>query len=78
MKHSGWVAALLLVFCQFALSAQAGGKRAIEIRGRTQDVYYYPAASRPPRGKILFAPGTYNVTDTITLNGNLGKIEGVK
>lgn len=57
MKHPGCVAALLLVFCQFTLSAQAGGKRVIEIRGRTQEVYYYPAASKPPRGKILFAPG---------------------
>lgn len=57
MKPPGCVAALVIPFCQFALSAHDGGKRAIEIRGKAQEVYYYPATSKPPRGKILFAPG---------------------
>ena len=57
MKHAGGFAAMLLVFCQFASPAQTGDKPAIEIRGRAQNVYYYPASSKPPRGKILFAPG---------------------
>jgi fermentation-respiration switch protein FrsA (DUF1100 family) len=48
---------LLLVVAQSPVAAQTGVKRAIPIRGKPQDVYYYPASSTPPRGKILIAPG---------------------
>lgn len=45
----------------FALSApsfaQSSGKNAVEIRGRRQSVYYYPATGQKLNRKILFAPG---------------------
>jgi hypothetical protein len=47
-----------LLFAAFAPArAAAPAKLAVDIRGQSQEVYFYASAMKPPVGRILFAPG---------------------
>jgi dienelactone hydrolase len=47
-----------LLFSVFAqVRAAAPAKLAVDIRGQSQEVYFYASALKPPIGRILLAPG---------------------
>jgi dienelactone hydrolase len=48
--------ALIFAVCT-PVRAAAPEKLAVDIRGQSQEVYYYASAVKPPVGRILFAPG---------------------
>lgn len=50
---------LLLAGLPLWAEAPVAGKNAVTVRGQPQDLYYFPAQSdsKPPKGRILFAPG---------------------
>ncbi len=48
-------ALLFAVFTQVRAAAPA--KLAVDIRGQSQEVYFYASTVKPPVGRILFAPG---------------------
>jgi dienelactone hydrolase len=47
-----------LLFAAFTdVRAAAPTKLNVDIRGQSQEVYFYPSTAKPPAGRILFAPG---------------------
>ncbi len=54
-RKMAFLAAMLLSIPAWA--APVPGKNEVMLRGREQDVYYFPAAVSPAQGRILFAPG---------------------
>jgi uncharacterized protein len=50
-----FIALLLAAFSQ--VRAAAPVKLAVDIRGQSQEVYFYSTTVKPPAGRILFAPG---------------------
>jgi fermentation-respiration switch protein FrsA (DUF1100 family) len=52
---------LVLTTLLLAVSTQVRAanptKLAVDIRGQSQEVYFYPSTARPAAGRILFAPG---------------------
>jgi pimeloyl-ACP methyl ester carboxylesterase len=48
---------LAAVFALPGAAALTPGRNAVTVRGQQQDIYYFPASAKPPRGKILFTPG---------------------
>ena len=59
LHHSvGALALVTLLFAAFAeVRAADPAKLNVDIRGQSQEVYFYPSKAKPPAGRILFAPG---------------------
>jgi pimeloyl-ACP methyl ester carboxylesterase len=52
------IAVLAVAFCvsSFAENVKPGKNR-VDVRGQSQDIYFFPANGGASRGKVLFAPG---------------------
>jgi fermentation-respiration switch protein FrsA (DUF1100 family) len=49
--------AMVLALAVPAWAGVVPGKNQVVLRGRAQDVYYFPAATKPSLGQVLFFPG---------------------
>ncbi len=58
-RRRAWTAALALLCLGASSAAQTPrpGKNVLLVRGHPQDLYCYPAAAGPAKGRVLFAPG---------------------